>query len=576
MNEELKIIISAEIDKLKNNVNNAKKTVKDFVKEGTKDFGAFNEEFQKVGNVSKNVLKVTAGAVAGAATALLALGASTAEYREAQAKLTTAFEVAGGSATEAKTVYNDLFRVLGESDQATEAAQHLAKLTTNQKELKEWTGICQGVYATFGDSLPIESLTEAVNHSAKLGEVQGSLADALEWSGISVDEFNEQLFWCNTESEREKLIRTTLNGLYSDAASAYETNNAQILAQNEAQAKLSESMALVGEAVAPINTMLTELGAEVLAQLTPYITEFAEKHLPDIKEALEGVGEKIGKVINWIADNWGLISTLAAIVLGIAAALSVFSTVMGIVNAVMLASPVTWIVLAIVAALAALVAIIVVVVKNWDTIKAKTLEVWEKMKNAISVAIGAIKTAVQAGFSWIKEKIITPIKDAFNNVKTTFSNIVSTIKEKLNLAKEAVKSIIDKIKGFFKFEWSLPKLKVPKFSIKPSGWGVGDLLKGVIPKLGITWNARGGVFDKPTLFNYGGSLQGIGENGAEAVVPLENNLEWLDKLANMLSARMGGGTPIVLQVDGKTFAQTAVNSINSLTRQQGKLGINLV
>ena len=93
--------------------------------------------------------------------------------------------------------------------------------------------------------------------------------------------------------------------------------------------------------------------------------------------------------------------------------------------------------------------------------------------------------------------------------------------------------------------------------------------------MGITWNARGGVFDKPTLFNYGDSLQGIGENGAEAVVPLENNLEWLNKLADMLAKRMQP-TPVVLQVDGKTFAKTAISTINDLTRQQGKLSLNLV
>jgi hypothetical protein len=59
-------------------------------------------------------------------------------------------------------------------------------------------------------------------------------------------------------------------------------------------------------------------------------------------------------------------------------------------------------------------------------------------------------------------------------------------------------------------------------------------------------------------------------------VPLEKNTQWMDKLATMLSDRMGSGTPIVLQVDGKTFAQTSVNAINQLTKQQGRLGLNLV
>lgn len=601
MTEQLQVIISAEIGKFKQNVEKAKKQIKDFAKGGKQSFKEFNDEFQKVGNASKKFLTVSAGAIAGAATALLALGASTAEYRNQQAMLATAFETAGGSAETAKNTYNDLYRVLGDTGQATEAAQHLAMLTTNQADLSEWTNICQGVYATFGESLPIESLAEAANETAKSGELTGALTDALVWAGISEDDFKASLLECNTEAEREALIRETLNGLYADAASKYETNNAAVLAQNEAQAKLTEAMAKVGEATAPIMTMLTTLGADILTQLTPYITEFADKYLPDIAAALSDVGTAIGKVLTWIADNWELVSTLAAIILGIATALGVFSTVMGIVNAVMMASPITWIVLAIVAAIAALVAIIVVVIKHWDEIKAATLKVWETIKNAIKTAIDFIVGLFQKIIGFVKENwqgllllLVNPfagafkllydncegfrntINNLFNSVKQVFTNIGNTIKEKFNAAATTVKGIIDKIKGFFKFEWSLPKLKVPKFAITPAGWEIGDLLKGVIPKLGITWNARGGVFDKPTLFNYGNSMQGLGENGAEAVVPLENNLEWLNKLADMLSDRMGVGTPIVLQVDGKTFAQTSINTINKLTKQSGKLALNIM
>ena len=626
MNEQLKVIISAEIAKFKQNVDNAKKTIKDFVKDGENGLGAYTQEFEKYGAAGSRALKTVGVAVAGAATALLALGASTKEYRQQQAMLTTAFETAGGSAKVAKETYNDLYRVLGDTGQATEAAQHLAKLTTNEKELSEWTTICQGVYAQFGDSLAIEGLTEAVNHTAKLGEVQGTLADALEWSGISVDDFNEQLFWCNSESEREKLIRDTLNGVYSESAAAYEENAAGVLEQNEAQARLNDALAELGELTAPIIADLTTLATDVLAELMPYIQEFADKYGDKIKDALQKAGTFIGEILTWVADNWEIVSTIGAIILGIAAALAVMNAVMTITNAVLMASPVTWIVLGIVAVIAALVAIVILVIKYWDEIKATTLKVWETIKNAVKTAIDAVvnffknlinwvkenwvglllllvnpfagafkllydncdgfrayidnfiakvKKAIQTGFNWIKDKIVNPIKDAFTSVKNTFSNIVTTIGEKLGAAKNKVKEIIDKIKGFFKFEWSLPKLKVPKFSITPSGWGVGDLLKGVIPKLGVTWNARGGVFDKPTLFNYGDSLQGLGENGAEAVVPLENNLEWLNKLADMLADRMGDGTPVILQIDGKTFAQTSINAINNYTRQTGKLKLNL-
>lgn len=546
MNEQLKVIISAEIAKFQKNVEDAINKTKDFKEKGTKNFEDFNTELQKVGNTSKKALGIMAGAIAGAGLALFALGEHTKEYREQQNMLATAFEVAGGSAETAKATYNDLYRVLGDSGQATEAAQHLAALTTEEQALSEWTNICQGVYATFGESLPIESLTEAVNHSAKLGEVQGTLADALEWSGINVEDFNAKLLMCNDESEREKLIRETLNGTYSEAATAYEKNNKEILKQRDAQAKLTEAQAKLGEVTTPIVTMLTELGTNILTKITPYLQSFGEKYLPKIEQILIKVGEAIGKVLTWIIDNWELVSTIAIVVAAVSTALTVLSTVMGVVNAVMLASPITWIV----AAIAALIAIIVICVKHWDDIKAAVSRAWDAMKNAWGNVA-----------NWFDTKVKQPIVNAFTGVWNKIQSIGGNIK--------------NFFKNLFNFNWSLPKLKLPKFSITPKGWGIGDLLKGSIPKLGITWNARGGVFDKPTLFNYGDSLQGLGENGAEAVVPLENNLEWLDKIATRLANKMQPA-PVVLQVDGKTFAKTAVKTINDLTRQQGKLPLNLV
>ena len=537
MTEELKIKITAELKNLKENVKEGSKSIKEFVEKNKEKVKEFNEEFQKVGDVAKKGLGIAAGAAAAGATALLALGAATKEQRENQAKLNTAFENAGSTASVAKGVYEGLFRVLGEDDVATEAANHLAKLTTNQSELSEWTTICQGVFATFGDSLPIEGLTEAANETAKVGQLTGVLADALNWAGINEEEFQAKLDACNTEAEREALIRNTLTGLYTDAATLYEENAAGVLSQNEAQMKLNENMAKIGELMAPVNAMLSEFGAEILAVILPQLSQFITEYAPKIKEALTELATKIGNVMKWLIDNWDLVSTIGAIILGVAAALTVFSTAMTVVNFVMSASPVTWIVLGIVAAITALVAVIVLVIKNWDNIKKATSNAMDAMKSKIDGAI---------------EKI-----------KSKFDTFLTKIK-----------NIVDKIKGLFNFTFTLPKLKVPSFGITPRGWSVGDLLKGSIPKLSVNWNAMGGVFDKPTIMPYGNTLQGLGEAGAEAIVPLENNTEWLDKIADKLASKQAS-TPIVLNVDGKTFAQTSINSINQLTKQTGSLGLKL-
>ena len=102
------------------------------------------------------------GAAAGAAiTGLVAAAESTREYRTEMGKLDTAFTTAGHSSEAATKTYETLQGILGETDQAVEASNHLAKLADNEAELANWTNIATGVYATFGDSLPIENLTEA-------------------------------------------------------------------------------------------------------------------------------------------------------------------------------------------------------------------------------------------------------------------------------------------------------------------------------------------------------------------------------------------------------------------------------
>jgi hypothetical protein len=118
-------------------------------------------------------------------------------------------------------------------------------------------------------------LTEAANETARVGKVTGTLADALNWAGSNEDAFNASLASCNSTAEREKLIRDTLNGLYSDAAILYEKNNQEILQQNEAQAKLNKTLAELGKVTTPLKTALSNLSNELLTALAPAIEAVA-------------------------------------------------------------------------------------------------------------------------------------------------------------------------------------------------------------------------------------------------------------------------------------------------------------
>jgi len=178
----------------------------------------------KLGNGIKTAAKWGAGlatAAVGAAAAvggaLVSIAESTREYRNEMGKLETAYESAGFTAEDATNTYQELNAVLGDTGQAVEASNHLAMLCDTQEDLSTWTNICTGVYAKFGASLPIEGLTEAANETAKTGALTGGLADALNWAGVSEEDFQAQLDACTTEQERQALITETLNGLYSES-----------------------------------------------------------------------------------------------------------------------------------------------------------------------------------------------------------------------------------------------------------------------------------------------------------------------------------------------------------------------
>lgn len=612
--------ISADISKLKEELEKGKKETEKFTKSAEDHFKDFEESVNTANDVTSKAMASIGVAIAGAVTALLALSASTKEYRENQAKLTTAFETAGASAETAKQTYNDLYRVLGDDDTATEAAGHLAQLTTDQKSLSEWTTICQGVYATFGDSLPIEGLTEAANETAKVGQVTGTLADALNWAGISEDDFNAKLEKCNSEAEREKLIRETLSGVYNDAAMAYEKNASEVLAQNEAQAELAETTARLGEAVAPVMTLLTKLGTEVLAKITPYIEQFTNQYGDELEETLGKIADIVGSILEFIVSNWEIIIGLAGAIAAISAAvaivntaLTIYSTVQALANSQMLVA---------IAVIAAIIAIIAILVICWDDIKNACEVAAEAIKNgwnSMGEWFKGIADKIQNAFSnmgsWFTDKFDdakTGVQNAwksmgtwFGNIKTnitnTFNNIGSWFGTKFGDAVSRIKNAFSAIPNFFRDIYNRLQTIFTDIGTKISNGlteGVKNAVNAIVSKAVDVINAaiagingaiefinmipgvnvgrisemsapklaKGGIIDSATLAV-------VGESGREAVVPLENNLGWLDKLASMLNERTGGGsnTPIILTIDGKVLGEATIKNINGITKQTGKL-----
>lgn len=482
--------------------------------------------FSKIGGVAKTVAVGigTAGVAIGGA--FVAAVEGTREYRAEMGLLESAFLTAGHSTKEAKQTYSELNAVLGDSGQAVEASQHLAKIADNEKELTNLTDILTGVYATFGESLPLEGLAEGINHSASLGEVQGSLADALEWSGITVEDFNEKLAKLKTEEERQDLIVKTLNDTYSKASTQYKETNKDIMESRKAQERLSDAMAEVGRVGEPIITAFRNIAASLAEHLAPALESGIEK----FKDASTWIKDNEQKVQTWIGVilgvttaigtfllimSWGKIMTAAA------NAIKVVRTAMLGLNAAMLANPVGLVI----AVLAGLVVAFVYLWNNvegfrkfwidaWNTIKKYTSEAgkaiskfmsdaWKNVKQAWSATIkffkdiwSGIKSAFSATGSWFSnlfKKAWNGVKSVWNGAKSFFSGIWSNIKgvfgsvqswfrSKFQSAWSSIKSVFSSWGSFFGGLWT--KIKSKFSSIGSSlGKAMGDAVKSGLNKV---------------------------------------------------------------------------------------------
>lgn len=224
-----------------------------------------------IGNLAAQAITSAIGSIKDFATSIWNLDETTEEFRRAQGRLNTAFEAAGYGADTAQEAYTGFYKILGDTDTATEASQLLAQLAENTQDVSNWTRIAAGVSGTFGDSLPIEGLIESSNETAKLGEVTGSLADALNWVGISEDQFNEKLAACSSESERNRLIMETLAGQYDAASEAFYRNNEALVASRESQVLMAQSLGKLGET---ISTLKSQLQSEFMPAISGVVDAF--------------------------------------------------------------------------------------------------------------------------------------------------------------------------------------------------------------------------------------------------------------------------------------------------------------
>ena len=165
--------------------------------------------------------------------------------------------------------------------------------------------------------------------------------------------------------------------------------------------------------------------------------------------------------------------------------------------------------------------------------------------NAISGVISSIWNGIKNTFSTVLNGIKTTVSTVFNGIKNTIQNV-------MNGAWNIVSGAVNKLKSAFNFKWSLPELKLPHISVSGGKAPYGIAGQGSLPKFSIEWYKEGGVFNKPSVI-------GVGEAGTEAVMPLENNVEWIGTLANMLVSELRSIKPTSQMTSTTTNNQDTTN-----------------
>lgn len=638
MNEELKVIISAEIAKLKQGMEDAKQQINSFAQQVEKAKANVDKNIKTLGDNINKGFKVATATIAAGGAALVAYATKTAQVADAIDKNSIKLGIS-------RQAYQELDYVLSQNGASIDSfGAGMKTLTAQLMSATSEAGYTGSAFDKLGVSV-VDSNGNMRTQEAVLYDVIRAfqnMEDGAEKSALAQELFGKQGI------ELLPLLNAEAGSFDECAQRAHELGLIMDDELVDAGVALGDTMDDVKKSIGAI---FTKLGGQLMP-IVQQVCDLVLAHMPEIQAAISAVVDIISAAIGFVSEHLSLLTAIGVAIGVVVGAIELYNAIAA-VKAAMDAAQCTSLTaliaakmadaaatiaalapyIAIVAAIAAVIAIIVVCIKHWDEIKEACAKAWETiksktkaavdavaskfndMKDKASAKIEALKEACKTKFENIKSAMsekMSIAKDAALNIfdaiksgiqtkielaKTIISNVLQAIKavftgdfgaakdavlnifeaiksgiqNKLDTAKNVVKTAIDAIKSVFNFSWSLPALKLPHISIS----GSFSINPPSVPHFGISWYAKGGVFDKTTLFPFGNSLGGLGEDGAEAVVPLEKNLGWLDKLAEMLNDRMGN-KPIYLMVDKTVLGQVSADGINNITRLTGKMPLKVM
>ena len=487
------------------------------------DFGS------KLTNIGGNLTtKVTAPI--GVAFGLLTKG--TEELRMDLSKLEANVNSAGASVEKTNSQFKYLSAITGEADSSIEALSNLLSSGLTETQMQQAVDNLSGAIIKFPDTLKIESLADSLQETLATGQATGQYGELLERLGINLDVFNAGLQDAtkNGTAQQYALDILAKNGM-AGLNEEYRKNNEETIKNAEAQQQLQMKFAELGAKITPVLTQITEFGTKITDAFLNMDKGTQDTILKilgfvAVLGPLLTVGGNVTKLIGGISTGFSTVSgAISVVTTGATAATPAIGALAGVFT--FLTSPIGLVIMAI----TALIAIGVLLWKNWDTVKEKASQLGE----------------------WLSS--------IFNNIKTAITeaieSAVDSVINKFNSMKEKVSNVISSIKGFFSNlrlpEIKIPKIKLPHFNLT----GSFSLKPPSVPKLNVDWYSEGAIFTKKTVLGNG---LGVGDankgqgNNAEGIIPLDILWDKIDKIANR---------PIYVYISPREIARTTAGEMKS-------------
>lgn len=429
-------------------------------------------------NLTANVITSAISKIGELAGSLFDLIEATEEYRSMMAKLEGATNTYGYEIDYTKEKFKEFYRYLGDSQMANNAISNLMGLQVETGTLDKLVNGAISTWSMYGDSIPIESLTESINETIQVGKVTGTFADTLNWTKINQDElsaslgsgsaaqkafnqaiadgeavedaFSAALAATSDQGERANIVASFLNTTYGQSKTTYDELNGAMLNANQAELNLIDSQSKLAEVVSPVKDVFTQLKTQALEAILPIVTNLAQKFL-DLKAYLNehpAVLKLVTAAITALATAFGVLAGALAIqglIKGVTAA-------MKLLNATLLANPITLIV----AAIAALVAGFIHLWNTSEEFRNFWIGLWNSIKSAVEPIITSIVNTFKEAWELIKVvwDLVKPYFEVlWNNIKVIFSVVKDVLGGFFSAAWEAIKVIWDTVTGYFKAIW---------------------------------------------------------------------------------------------------------------------------